>query len=131
VTCYGAAAEVGRSCILVEISGHHILLDCGVNIGTSDPNERLPRLPNPVPPIDLVLISHIHGDHLASLPWLTEVRGCKGPVYMTMTRASFVLTRIMLEDFLKVTESPPYTKAHLDACIQGIQSLEFIQGASP
>jgi Cft2 family RNA processing exonuclease len=98
VTCYGAGSEVGRSCILVELTGHHILFDCGVNIGTSNPHERLPRLPDPLPPIDLILISHIHSDHIASRPWLTEVLHCPAPVYMTS--ASAMLSRIMLEDFI-------------------------------
>jgi integrator complex subunit 11 len=125
VTCYGAASEVGRSCILVEMSGHRILLDCGANIGTSDPNEFLPRLPNPLPAIDLVLISHIHTDHLACLPWLTEVRGCKAPVYMT--RASARLAKIMLEDFVKVSENTPYNKIQLDTCVGHIHSVDFNQ----
>ena len=126
VTCYGAASEVGRSCILVKISGKHILLDCGVNIGTSNPKERLPKLPDKaIGKIDLVLISHIHSDHIASLPWLTEVKRCQAPIFMT--RASFMLSRIMLEDFLKVTDHPPYTKDHLNACHKKIRSVEFSQ----
>jgi integrator complex subunit 11 len=33
----------------------------------------------------------------------------------------------MLEDFLKVTDNPPYTQAHLEACMARIQSFEFNQ----
>ena len=126
VTCYGAGSEVGRSCILVKIAGKRILLDCGVNIGTSNPKERLPKLPDQkVGKIDLVLISHIHSDHIASLPWLTEVKRCQAPIFMTC--ASQMLSRIMLEDFLKVTENPPYTKEQLNICHQKIHGVEFNQ----
>ena len=103
VTCYGAGSEVGRSCILVEISGKRILLDCGVNIATNNPDERLPKLPSGQIAVDLVLISHIHSDHLCSLPYLTERRECNAPVYMS--KASLLLAPIMLEDFIKAKGS--------------------------
>lgn len=33
VTPFGAGAEVGRSCILLEYQGMRVLLDCGVHPG--------------------------------------------------------------------------------------------------
>ncbi|KAH0788798.1 cleavage and polyadenylation specificity factor subunit 3-II [Histomonas meleagridis] len=125
VTCYGAGSEVGRSCILVEISGKRILLDSGVNIGTKNPSKRFPMLPNSQPDVDLVLISHIHTDHLGSLPWLTEIKKCKAPIFMTT--ASYMLAPIMLRDFLNVTDDPPYNQSQIDKCVSKINYIEFYQ----
>lgn len=125
VTCYGAGSEVGRSCILVEISGKRILLDCGVNIGTNNKEERLPKLPDGPILVDLVLISHIHSDHLCSLPYLTEKRECNAPVYMS--NASLQLAPIMLEDFIKVTDNPPFKKENINSSIKKVKGLEFFQ----
>ena len=125
VTCYGAGSEVGRSCILVEISGKRILLDCGVNIATNNPDERLPKLPSGQIAVDLVLISHIHSDHLCSLPYLTERRECNAPVYMS--KASLLLAPIMLEDFIKVTENPPFNKDQIFTSIRKVKGIEFNQ----
>lgn len=133
VTCYGAGSEVGRSCILVEMSGKRILLDCGVNIGTTDPNERLPKFPRDGFDIDLVLISHIHNDHLCSLPLLTKEpkyqkdigMSYKGPIYMS--KASLALAPIMLQDFIQVTDNPPFKSEDISFCIEKIQGIEFGQ----
>ena len=123
VTCFGAGQEVGRSCILVEISGKRILLDCGVNIATTNRERRLPELPSGEINVDLVLISHIHSDHLCSVPYLTEVRKCKAPIFMS--KASKKLAPIMLEDFLKVTEAAEFDKNSIKACLQKVRGVEF------
>lgn len=124
VECYGAGSEVGRSSILVEISGKRILLDSGVNIGTNNRRKWLPEIPDDLQ-VDLILISHIHGDHLDSLPWLTEVKHCNAPIYMT--RASKMLAPIILNDFIKVTENPPYNHNDIESCMCKINTIEFNQ----
>ena len=124
VTCFGAGKEVGRSSILVEIADKQILLDCGVNIAATDEKNKLPILKaDDIKGVDLVLISHIHTDHLAAVPWLTEKMGCKAPVYMT--KASKMMMPIMLDDFIKVTENPPYTHDDLDKCIKSVKTVDF------
>ena len=65
----GAANEVGRSAVLVE-TDHNIMFDCGLKIhNKKDPH--LYPLPAPVP-IDTVVISHAHLDHVGFLPSLFE-----------------------------------------------------------
>ena len=34
--CSGAGQDVGRSCILLSISGKNIMLDCGMHMGFND-----------------------------------------------------------------------------------------------
>lgn len=123
VICFGAGSEVGRSSILVEIGGKNVLLDCGVNFTAQDKKDRLPAYGDKFPKVDLVLVSHIHTDHLAAVPYLTEVLKCEAPVYMT--RASRMMMPIMLDDFLKVTEDPPYKEEHLKNSEQKIKVVEF------
>jgi len=122
VTCFGAGAEVGRSSILVEISGKKVLLDCGVNF-SNEPKDRLPRFPDENMNIDVVLVSHIHSDHLAAVPYLTEVKKCNAPVYMS--KASHLMMPIMLKDYLKVTDRPPYSFEDLNSCLEKIRPIEF------
>lgn len=33
--------------------------------------------------LDCVIISHFHLDHCGALPWMSEVVGFNGPIYMT------------------------------------------------
>ncbi|VDO69888.1 unnamed protein product [Schistosoma margrebowiei] len=73
----GAGQDVGRSCILVTLGGKNIMFDCGMHMGYND---------------DVCLVSlhfrvfigsHFHLDHCGALPYMTEVIGYDGPIYMT------------------------------------------------
>lgn len=54
-----------QSCILVETSGHRVLLECGMTALTS-----LGRIGIDPGDIDAVLVSHLHGDHFGGVPLL-------------------------------------------------------------
>lgn len=129
VVCFGAGQEVGRSSILVEIGKKKIILDCGVNFTALDEKERLPKYQGNLNDINLVLVSHIHTDHLAAVPYLTEILKCPAPVYMT--RASYLMMPTMLEDFIKVTDNPPYNKEDLNNCLKKIHTIEFYSRFEP
>ncbi|VDD83776.1 unnamed protein product [Mesocestoides corti] len=79
---------VGRSCILVSIGGKNIMLDCGMHMGYND-ERRFPDFSFIVQKHDLteylncVIISHFHLDHCGALPYMTEMVGYNGPIYMT------------------------------------------------
>ncbi len=65
----GAAGEVGRSCVMLS-TDQNIVLDCALKIhNKSDPH----LYPQPPPlPVDTVVVSHPHLDHIGFLPSLFE-----------------------------------------------------------
>lgn len=50
--------------------------------------------------LDCVIISHFHLDHCGGLPYLTEIVGYNGPVYMTYPTKA--ICPLLLEDFRKI-----------------------------
>lgn len=64
------------------------MLDCGLHMGFSD-HQKFPDFTYLDPhdlnsKIDVVIITHFHLDHCGALPWLTEVAGYNGPIFMTV-----------------------------------------------
>ncbi|RJS76760.1 beta-CASP ribonuclease aCPSF1 [Candidatus Bathyarchaeota archaeon] len=102
VTMLGGAREVGRSAILVETRESHVLLDCGINPGSTRPFEAFPRFDvaqfDPAD-LDAVVISHAHLDHCGFLPFLYKY-GYNGPTYCSVPNLS-LMTLLQL-DYLDV-----------------------------
>jgi KH/beta-lactamase-domain protein len=102
VTMLGAAREVGRSAILIETRESQILMDCGINPGSTRPFEALPRFDvaqfDPSN-LDAVVISHAHLDHCGFLPFLYKY-GFDGPVYCSVPNLN-LMTLLQL-DYLDV-----------------------------
>uniref|UniRef100_A0A6Q2YDA6 Integrator complex subunit 11 n=1 Tax=Esox lucius TaxID=8010 RepID=A0A6Q2YDA6_ESOLU len=106
VTPLGAGQDVGRSCILVSIGGKNIMLDCGMHMGYND-DRRFPDFSYITQQgrltefLDCVIISHFHLDHCGALPYMSEMVGYDGPIYMT--HPTKAICPILLEDFRKIT----------------------------
>ena len=68
----GGASEIGANCYYLNINGTGIILDCGMHpkkVGL----EALPKFELlKDKPLDYVLISHAHQDHLNALPFLVK-----------------------------------------------------------
>lgn len=102
ITMLGSAREVGRSAILVQTRESQVLLDCGINPGSTKPFEAFPRLDAPqfdIESLDAVVISHAHLDHCGFLPYLFKY-GYDGPVYCSFPNVS-LMTLLQL-DYLDV-----------------------------
>ena len=86
LTYLGSGRQVGRSCLLLQTPNSKVLLDCGINPGMSEGEERFPYLNVPeigdLSSINAIVLSHAHTDHSALIPYLYKM-GYKGPVYMT------------------------------------------------
>ncbi|CAN0042796.1 unnamed protein product, partial [Scytosiphon promiscuus] len=125
----GAGNEVGRSCIILKYMGKTIMLDCGIHPGYNgiaalpffdaiDPSE-----------IDLLLVTHFHLDHAASLPYLTEKTGFKGRVFCT--HPTKAVMRMLLADYIRLvnvhTEDILYDEKDLNRCIDKIELVDYHQ----
>lgn len=99
ITFIGADHEVTGSCHYVEAAGKKFLIDCGMEQGIDQfENREIPGLPGE---IDFVLVTHAHIDHTGNLP-LLYAKGFKGPVYATP--ATCDLCDIMLRDSAHIQE---------------------------
>jgi KH/beta-lactamase-domain protein len=86
LTYLGSGRQVGRSCLLLHTPKSKVLLDCGINPGIAEGQERFPYLDvaevNDLSSIDAIVLSHAHTDHSGLIPYLYKM-GYKGPIYMT------------------------------------------------
>ncbi|XP_075897878.1 integrator complex subunit 11 [Nelusetta ayraudi] len=135
VTPLGAGQDVGRSCILVSIGGKNIMLDCGMHMGYND-DRRFPdfsyitqngRLTDF---LDCVIISHFHLDHCGALPFMSEMVGYDGPIYMT--HPTKAICPILLEDFRKISvdkkgETNFFTSQMIKDCMKKVVPLNLHQ----
>ncbi|TRY71333.1 hypothetical protein DNTS_016573 [Danionella cerebrum] len=135
VTPLGAGQDVGRSCILVSIGGKNIMLDCGMHMGFNDDrrfpdftyitqNGRLTEF------LDCVIISHFHLDHCGALPYMSEMVGYDGPIYMT--HPTKAICPILLEDFRKITvdkkgETNFFTSQMIKDCMKKVVPVNLHQ----
>lgn len=121
ITTLGGVQEVGRSAFLVQTRESSVLLDCGINPGSTKPFEAFPRLDHPafeIDSLDAVVISHAHLDHCGLVPFLFKY-GYDGPVYCSAPTSS-LMTLLQL-DYLDVAGKqgiiPPYDQKDVRECV--------------
>ncbi|XP_054645839.1 integrator complex subunit 11 [Dunckerocampus dactyliophorus] len=135
VTPLGAGQDVGRSCIIVSIGGKNIMLDCGMHMGYND-DRRFPDFSYIIQNgrltdfLDCVIISHFHLDHCGALPYMSEMVGYDGPIYMT--HPTKAICPILLEDFRKITvdkkgETNFFTSQMIKDCMKKVVPLNLHQ----
>uniref|UniRef100_K1PT15 Integrator complex subunit 11 n=1 Tax=Magallana gigas TaxID=29159 RepID=K1PT15_MAGGI len=84
------------------------MLDCGMHMGYND-ERRFPDFTyitdeegdKLTDHLDCVIISHFHLDHCGALPYMSEMVGYDGPIYMT--HPTKAICPILLEDYRKIT----------------------------
>jgi Cft2 family RNA processing exonuclease len=63
----GGSAEVGRSCYVVELGKHRIMVDCGIKPSASeDLHPRIEQMDR----LDALVLTHAHTDHIGWVPAL-------------------------------------------------------------
>lgn len=111
------------------------MLDCGMHMGYND-DRRFPdfsyitqngRLTDF---LDCVIISHFHLDHCGALPFMSEMVGYDGPIYMT--HPTKAICPILLEDFRKITvdkkgETNFFTSQMIKDCMKKVVPLNLHQ----
>lgn len=104
VTPLGGGGEVGRSALLLETSDSKVLVDAGMNVGTSTPKEMFPFFNAPefsIEDLDAVIVTHAHLDHSGMVPYLYKY-GYRGPVYCN--DATLSLMTLLQKDYLKTAD---------------------------
>ncbi|CAO2652521.1 Nn.00g008040.m01.CDS01 [Neocucurbitaria sp. VM-36] len=129
--CLGGGNEVGRSCHIIQYKGKTVMLDAGMHPAY----EGLSAMPFydefDLSTVDVLLISHFHVDHAASLPYVLAKTNFKGRVFMTHpTKAIY---KWLIQDSVRVgnmssnseTKIQMYTEAdHLNTYPM-IESIDF------
>jgi KH/beta-lactamase-domain protein len=129
VSALGGFREVGRSAILLQTRESNVLLDCGINPGSTSPLDAFPRLDVShfdVDALDAVVISHAHLDHCGFLPFLFKY-GYDGPVYCSAPTSN-LMTLLQL-DYLDVANKQgfmaPYDQKDVRDCVLHTLPLRY------
>lgn len=102
LTALGAYREVGRSCMLLQTPKSNVLIDCGLNVDTTEPTRAYPYLNAmglSLSQIDAVILTHAHLDHSGFIPYLYAY-GYEGPVYCTPPTRDLVV--LLQQDCIRV-----------------------------
>ncbi|KAK0705066.1 beta-lactamase-like protein [Lasiosphaeris hirsuta] len=128
--CLGGGNEVGRSCHVIQYKGKTVMLDAGQH-PAYDGLAALPFFDDfDLSTVDVLLISHFHIDHAASLPYVLAKTNFRGRVFMTHpTKAIY---KWLIQDSVRVgnTSSNPtsqlvYTEQdHLNTFPQ-IEAIDY------
>ncbi|EWG36890.1 endoribonuclease YSH1 [Fusarium verticillioides 7600] len=128
--CLGGGNEVGRSCHIIQYKGKTVMLDAGQH-PAYDGLAALPFYDDfDLSTVDVLLISHFHIDHAASLPYVLAKTNFRGRVFMTHpTKAIY---KWLIQDSVRVgntssnpTTQPVYTEQdHLNTFPQ-IEAIDY------
>ena len=131
----GGADEIGAGSFYLNISGTGILLDCGIHPRNKG-IEALPKfelLENE--PLDFVIISHAHQDHIGALPFLIQ-RIPHAIIYSTpQTKEIAELTLHNAANILYVGQNSPdelkiYTHEEIDLLVRSIRTAAYTETIS-
>jgi KH/beta-lactamase-domain protein len=129
ITALGGFMEVGRSAILVETAESKILLDFGLNPGSSTLKNFAPRVDAvglKPEEIDAVVVTHAHLDHVGLVPYLFKY-GYEGPVYMTQATRDLMV--LLEKDLIELTRregrSLPFEPKHVQEALLHTITLRY------
>ncbi len=128
VSVLGAGRQVGRSCFLLQTPESRVLLDCGIDVASSE-KDAYPYLDAPefnIKELDAVILSHAHLDHCGFVPYLFKF-GFRGPVYCTKPTRD--IAALLLLDYVKIMRSenkkPIFDQDDIKEMVKHTITLEF------
>eukprot|EP01129_Flabellula_baltica_P009983 TRINITY_DN4166_c0_g1_i1.p1 TRINITY_DN4166_c0_g1~~TRINITY_DN4166_c0_g1_i1.p1 ORF type:complete len:720 (-),score=143.48 TRINITY_DN4166_c0_g1_i1:152-2311(-) len=125
----GAGNEVGRSCVVMRFKGKTIMFDCGIHPAFNG-MDALPFFDFVnTSEIDILLVSHFHLDHIASLPYFLQKTEFKGRVFMTHpTKAIY---KLLLTDYIRISniglDEMLFNEQDLNDSMAKIEEMNFHQ----
>ncbi len=120
ISFFGAAGEVGRSCIMVSTKNTNVLLDSGVKLGQKI---EFPKLDDDiVKSLDGIFISHAHIDHNGFLPHLYS-SGYKGNFFAT--KPTIEIGNVMISDYIRISNPVDVTKKGLEEMSKHAKIVEY------
>ncbi|MDE1851132.1 MAG: MBL fold metallo-hydrolase [Candidatus Micrarchaeota archaeon] len=122
ITFYGAAGEVGRSCIMLESDDTRILLDAGVKLGAHDEYPLIED--SELQKVDGIVLSHAHLDHSGYLPHVYSA-GYMGHVYAT--KPTFELCTVLISDYMRISNPSNVTKEGLTKMSRHFKQIEYYE----
>ncbi|NQZ57250.1 MAG: MBL fold metallo-hydrolase, partial [Lentisphaeraceae bacterium] len=121
----GGAGEVGASCILLELCGKRILLDCGMRMKGDALPDLLTVQENGG--VDAIVLSHAHMDHSGNLPLISREYP-QAKIYMTPPTQDLI--RLLLYDGLKIMEQeaeiPVFDKKHVEFMLAQVTAFGYM-----
>lgn len=131
LTDLNSAQDIGSNCLLAEIGPFNFLVDCGMHPKKLG-GDALPRL-NRLPPLDYVILTHCHLDHVGALPVVLR----KQPhVEILCSPASALIVKRILRnsvsvmmrqrDEARIKEYPLFTYDELDAVEKALRPLPLL-----
>ena len=127
MTYLGSGRQVGRSCIFLQTPESRVLLDCGINVASTD--KPYPHLEAPefnINELDAVILSHAHIGHCGFIPYLFKY-GFRGPVYCTEPTRD--VSALLLLDYIKIQraegQEPVFTTEEVKEMVKHTITLEY------
>lgn len=103
ITFLGGADEIGASCAVIDMDETRFLVDCGQRMN-APPGQLLPDfsfLENG-PPVEAILLTHAHTDHIGALPALEAYLEPDCPIYGT--EPTLAISKVMLQDSQRIVQ---------------------------
>ncbi|KAI9730273.1 MAG: endoribonuclease ysh1 [Cirrosporium novae-zelandiae] len=129
--CLGGGNEVGRSCHIIQYKGKTVMLDAGMH-PAYEGYSALPFYDEfDLSTVDVLLISHFHVDHAASLPYVLAKTNFRGRVFMTHpTKAIY---KWLIQDSVRVSNTSSsseqriqlYTEADHLSTFPRIEAIDY------
>ncbi|KAF5003558.1 hypothetical protein FDECE_9897 [Fusarium decemcellulare] len=128
--CLGGGNEVGRSCHIIQYKGKTVMLDAGQH-PAYDGLAALPFYDDfDLSTVDVLLISHFHIDHAASLPYVLAKTNFRGRVFMT--HSTKAIYKWLIQDSVRVgntssnpTSQPVFTEQDHLTTFPQIQAIDY------